>query len=102
MCPDSIGHGKSSKPSDGLRARFPHYGYEDMVTAQHQLVTEKLNVTHLRLILGLSMGGMHTWLWGERYPEMMDALFPISALPVETGGGDRCFAGVVIETLCML
>jgi homoserine O-acetyltransferase len=99
IIPDSIGHGKSSKPSDGLRARFPHYGYEDMVTAQHQLVTQKLSVTHLRLILGLSMGGMHTWLWGERYPEMMDALFPISALPVETGGRNRLWRHMIVEMI---
>ena len=76
IIPDGIGHGKSSKPSDGLRAHFPHYGYEDMVVAQHRLVTEKLGVTHLRLVMGLSMGGMQAWLWGERYPEMMDGLLP--------------------------
>jgi homoserine O-acetyltransferase len=69
IMPDAIGHGESSKPRDGLRARFPHYGYEDMVAAQHRLVTEKLGVTHLRLVTGQSMGGMHTWLWGERYPK---------------------------------
>src|SRR5580704_6830192 len=81
IMPDAIGHGKSSKPSDGMRAHFPHYGYEDIVVAQHRLVTEKLGVNHLRLVLGLSMGAMHTWLWGERYPEMMDGLFPIGSLP---------------------
>ena len=69
ILPDSIGHGQSSKPSDGLRARFPRYGYVDMVGAQHRLVTEGLGVNHLRLVMGASMGGMHTWLWGERYPE---------------------------------
>jgi homoserine O-acetyltransferase len=99
IIPDSIGHGKSSSPSNGLRARFPHYGYEDMVAAQHQLVTEKLSITHLRLVLGLSMGGMHTWLWGERYPDMMDALFPISALPVETGGRNRLWRHLVVEMI---
>src|SRR6202049_2762620 len=99
IIPDSIGHGKSSKPSNGLRARFPHYGYEDMVAAQHQLVTEKLGVTHLRLILGLSMGGMHTWLWGERYPEMMDALLPLGSLPVETGGRNRLWRHVIVEAI---
>lgn len=99
IIPDAIGHGKSSKPSDGLRAHFPHYGYEDMVAAQHQLVTEKLGVNHLRLVMGLSMGGMHTWLWGERYPEMMDGLFPISALPVETGGRNRLWRHMIAEMI---
>ena len=68
IIPDAIGHGKSSKPSDGLRVHFPHYGYNDMVTAQYRLVTEKLGVTHLRMVLGLSMGAMHTWLWGSGIP----------------------------------
>jgi homoserine O-acetyltransferase len=99
IIPDAIGSGKSSKPSDGLRAHFPHYGYEDMVAAQHRLVTEKLGVIHLRLILGLSMGGMHAWLWGERYPDMMDGLFPISALPVETGGRNRLWRHMVVEMI---
>lgn len=99
IIPDSIGHGKSSKPSDGMRAHFPHYGYEDMVAAQHRLVTEKLGVTHLRLVMGLSMGGMHTWLWGERYPEMVDGLFPISALPVETGGRNRLWRHTIVEMI---
>ena len=99
IVPDAIGHGKSSKPSQGLRAHFPHYGYEDIVATQHQLVTEKLGVTHLRLVMGLSMGGMHTWLWGERYPEMMDGLLPISALPVETGGRNRLWRHTVVEAI---
>ena len=99
IIPDAIGHGKSSKPSDGLRARFPHYEYEDMVSAQYRLVTEKLGVTHLRLVMGLSMGGMHTWLWGERYPDMMDALMPISALPVEIAGRNRLWRRMVIEAI---
>jgi homoserine O-acetyltransferase len=99
IIPDAIGHGKSSKPSDGMRAHFPHYGYEDIVAAEHRLVTEKLGVTHLRLVLGLSMGGMHTWLWGVRYPEMMDGLFPIGSLPVETGGRNRFWRRVVIEAI---
>ena len=97
--PDSIGHGKSSKPSDGMRANFPHYGYEDMVAAQHRLVTEKLSVTHLRLVIGMSMGGMHTWLWGERYPEMMDGLFPIGSLPVETSGRNRLWRHTIVEAI---
>jgi homoserine O-acetyltransferase/O-succinyltransferase len=99
VIPDAIGHGKSSKPSDGLRAHFPHYDYEDMVAAQHLLVTEKLGIRHLVLVLGLSMGGMQTWLWGERYPDMMDALVPISALPVEIGGRNRLWRRVVIESI---
>ena len=99
IIPDAIGHGKSSKPSDGMRAHFPHYGYEDIVTAQHRLVTERLGVTHLRLVLGVSMGGMHTWLWGERYPEMIDGLFPISSLPVETGGRNRLWRHTVVEAI---
>lgn len=99
IIPDSVGCGKSSKPSDGLRARFPHYGYEDMVAAQYRLVTEKLGVTHLRLVIGLSMGAMHTWIWGERYPEMMDGLMPISGLPVETGGRNRLWRHAVVEAI---
>ena len=99
IIPDAIGHGKSSKPSDGLRAHFPHYDYEDIVAAQHRLVIEKPGVIHLRLVMGLSMGGMHTWLWGERYPGMMDGLFPISALPVETGGRNRLWRRMIVEMI---
>lgn len=99
IIPDAIGHGKSSKPSDGLRGHFPHYEYEDMVSAQYRLVREKLGVTHLRLVMGLSMGGMHTWLWGERYPNMMDALMPISALPVQIAGRNRLWRRMVIEAI---
>jgi homoserine O-acetyltransferase len=79
ILPDGIGHGQSSKPSDGLRARFPRYGYLDMVDAQYRLLTEGLNVNHLRLIMGTSMGGMHTWLWGELHPDFMDALMPLAS-----------------------
>jgi homoserine O-acetyltransferase/O-succinyltransferase len=99
IIPDSIGHGKSSKPSDGLRTHFPHYGYNDMVTAQYRLVIEKLGVAHLRMVLGLSMGAMHAWLWGERYPEMMDGLFPISGLPVEIGGRNRLWRHIIVEAI---
>ena len=74
IVPDDLGHGQSSKPSDGLHAKFPRYGYLDMVEAQHRLVADGLKVNHLRLVLGTSMGGMHTWLWGEQYPAFMDAL----------------------------
>ena len=84
--PDILGAGGSSKPSDGLRARFPKYGYHDLVDLEHRLVTEHFGIERLRLVLGISMGGMHTWLWGVRYPGMMDALVPISALPSRVDG----------------
>jgi len=80
---DDIGHGKSSKPSDGLHMRFPRYTYDDMIVAEYRVVTEKLKVDHLRLVMGTSMGGMHTWLWGEAYPDFMDALMPLASLPVQ-------------------
>lgn len=89
ILPDGIGHGGSSKPSDGLRARFPRYTYADMVAAQHALVTQGLGVDHLRLVTGTSMGGMHTWMWGCLYPELMDALFPLASLPVAIAGRNR-------------
>ena len=73
IVPDNIGHGQSSKPSDGLHMRFPQYGYDDMIELQYRLVTQELHVSHLRLVMGASMGGMHTWLWGEQHPDMMDA-----------------------------
>src|ERR1700681_5052277 len=78
VVPDGIGHGKSSKPSDGLHAKFPRYGYRDMVEAQRRLLVEGLQVTHVRLVMGTSMGGMHTWLWGELHPHFMDALMPLA------------------------
>jgi homoserine O-acetyltransferase len=99
IIPDAIGHGRSSKPSDGMRGHFPHYGYGDMVVAQFRLVTEKLGVTHLRLVMGLSMGAMHTWLWGERYPDMMDALFPIGSIPEETSGRNRLWRHMLVEAI---
>lgn len=83
---DAIGHGRSSKPSDGLHARFPAYGYEDMVALQHRAVTEGLGLTHLHAIIGLSMGGMNAWLWAERHPDFMDAIIPIVALPAPISG----------------
>src|SRR5437660_5616375 len=86
ILPDGIGHGQSSKPSDGLRAQFPRYGYRDMVEALHRLLTEGLRVNHLRLLMGTSMGGMQTWLWGERYPDFMDALMPLASLPAQIAG----------------
>ena len=96
---DGIGHGKSSKPSDGLRARFPRYGYNDMVDAQYRLLTEGLGVHHLRLVMGTSMGGMHTWVWGQRYPEYMDALMPLASLPTQISGRNRVWRKVAIDSI---
>jgi homoserine O-acetyltransferase len=99
ILPDGIGHGGSSKPSDGLRARFPRYGYRDMIEAQFRLVTEGLKVDHLRLVMGTSMGGMHTWLWGEMHPEIMDALLPLASLPTQISGRNRAWRRVVIDAI---
>jgi homoserine O-acetyltransferase len=101
VIPDGIGHGKSSKPSDGLHARFPRYGYEDMVTAQYRLLTEGLHVDHLRLVMGTSMGGMHTWVWGETYPDFMDALLPLASLPVAIAGRNRAWRKAGIDAIRM-
>lgn len=98
ILPDGIGHGKSSKPSDGLRAKFPRYGYLDMIEAQHRLLQE-LGVDHLRLVMGTSMGGMHTWLWGELYPQSMDALMPLASLPGQISGRNRAWRRVVIDAI---
>jgi len=89
VIPDGIGHGGSTRPSDGLRAKFPHYTYADMVSAHHRLLTERLGVNHLRLVIGTSMGGMHTWVWGETFPEFMDALMPLASLPAAIAGRNR-------------
>ncbi len=99
VLPDGIGHGKSSKPSDGLRGRFPRYTYDDMVEAQHRLLREKLGIEHLRLVLGTSMGGMHTWRWGERYPQFMDALMPLASLPVQIAGRNRMMRAMILESI---
>ena len=99
VLPDGIGHGQSSKPSDGLHARFPRYNYNDMVTAQYRLLTEGLGVTHLRLVMGTSMGGMHTWVWGEKYPEFTDALMPLASLPVQIAGRNRTMRRMVIDSI---
>jgi len=99
VVPDGIGHGKSSKPSDGLHARFPGYGYSDMVDAQHRLLTEGLGVNHLRLVLGTSMGGMHAWVWGERYPEFMDALMPLASVPSQISGRNRVWRRMIIDAI---
>jgi homoserine O-acetyltransferase len=97
ILPDNIGHGKSSKPSDGLRAHFPQYEYDDMVKTQHELLEKGLGVNHLRLILGTSMGCMHSWTWGETYPDFMDALMPLACLPVEIAGRNRIWRKMIIE-----
>ena len=97
VMPDGIGHGKSSKPSDGLRAKFPRYGYRDMVEAQLRLLTERLGVDHARLVMGTSMGGMHTWLWGQMHPEFMDALLPLASLPTQISGRNRAWRRVIID-----
>jgi homoserine O-acetyltransferase len=99
ILPDAIGHGKSSKPSDGLRMRFPHYDYEDMVRAEQLLVRDGLHVDHLRLVMGTSMGAMHTWVWGYLYPEGMDALMALASAPVEIVGRNRMFRAMIIQAI---
>ncbi|MBX7172077.1 MAG: alpha/beta fold hydrolase [Pyrinomonadaceae bacterium] len=99
IIPDNIGHGESSKPSDGLHAKFPHYGYHDMINLQYRLLTEKLGVNHLRLVMGTSMGGMHSWLWGEMYPDFMDALMPLASLPIEISGRNRFFRRMILDPI---
>jgi homoserine O-acetyltransferase len=98
ILPDAIGHGDSSKPSDGLHAKFPAYDYGDMVRAQYRLMREHLGVDHLRLVIGVEMGGMQTWLWGERYPDFMDALLPLSSSP-ECAGRHRIYRDMVIDAI---
>jgi homoserine O-acetyltransferase len=99
VIPDNIGHGASSKPSDGLHAKFPRYDYHDMVVAQYRLLTEKLGVNHLRLVMGTSMGGMHSWLWSEMYPDFMDAAMPLASLPIEISGRNRFFRRMMIDSI---
>jgi homoserine O-acetyltransferase len=96
---DDIGHGKSSKPSDGLRMKFPRYTYDDMVVAEYRVLTEKLKIDHLRLVMGTSMGGMHTWLWGEAYPDFMDALMPLASLPVQIAGRNRMMRKMYMDSI---
>jgi homoserine O-acetyltransferase len=97
IIPDNIGHGKSSKPSDGMHARFPQYDYDDMVALQHTMLEEGLGVNHLRLILGTSMGCMQSWMWGETYPDFMDSLMPLACLPVQIAGRNRIWRKMVID-----
>jgi homoserine O-acetyltransferase len=99
VLPDGIGHGKSSKPSDGLHAHFPRYGYYDMVEAQFRLLTQGLHVNHARLVMGTSMGGMHTWLWGQLHPDFMDALMPLASLPTQVSGRNRVWRRLIIDAI---
>jgi homoserine O-acetyltransferase/O-succinyltransferase len=99
ILPDDIGHGQSSKPSDGLRMKFPHYDYDDMVTSQHTMLLDGLHVDHLRLILGTSMGCMQSWVWGETFPTFMDALAPFACYPVELAGRNRMTRYIAIESI---
>lgn len=99
ILPDGIGHGRSSKPSDGLRARFPVYNYADMVDAQHRLVAGHLGIERLRLLIGTSMGCMHAFLWGEKFPQSMDALMPLACLPVPIAGRNRVWRRMVIDAI---
>jgi homoserine O-acetyltransferase len=99
ILPDAIGHGASSKPSDGLHAHFPQYNYEDMVGAEYALLTQSLSVDHLRLILGTSMGCMHTWLWTEQHPGFMDAAMPLACLPVPIAGRNRVWRDLVMDSI---
>jgi homoserine O-acetyltransferase len=99
ILPDAVGHGLSSKPSDGLRMRFPRYSYDDMVVAQHRLLTEGLGVRHLRLVIGNSMGGMETWIWGVTYPEMMDALAPMASQPTAMSARNWMMRRLIIDAI---
>ncbi len=99
IIPDGIGHGKSSKPSDGLKIKFPAYDYADMVDAQHRLLTEGLGVKHVRLVIGNSMGGMQSWLWGERYPDFMDALAPMASQPTAMAARNWMLRRAMLETI---
>jgi homoserine O-acetyltransferase len=99
ILPDGIGHGKSSKPSDGLRAHFPQYDYDDMVLGHYRLLTEGLGVNHLRLVFGTSMGCMHSFVWGETYPDFMDALMPLACLPVQIAGRNRVGRKMIMDAI---
>ncbi len=99
ILPDEIGHGQSSKPSDGMRLKFPHYGYHDMVRATHDMIVNGLHVNHLRLVMGTSLGGMQTWMWGEAYPTMMDALMPLASLPVQISGRNRIWRNMIADLI---
>lgn len=99
ILPDAIGTGKSTKPSDGMRAKFPRYNYDDMVEAQHRLVTEHFNIKRLRLVLGNSMGGMQTWMWAHKYPDMMDIAVPMASLPTEMSGRNWMMRRLIVDSI---
>ncbi len=99
ILPDNIGHGDSSKPSDGLHMRFPHYEYDDMIELQYRLLTQGLGVNHLRLVMGTSMGGMHTWLWAEQHPDFIDAAMPLASLPIEIAGRNRMMRRMILDDI---
>lgn len=99
VLPDGIGHGRSSRPSEGLHARFPHYTYDDMVEAERRLVTKHLGVAHLRLVMGTSMGGMHSWIWGERHNDLMDGLVPLTSVPTQIAGRNRMMRRMVMDDI---
>ena len=99
VLPDGIGHGKSSKPSDGLHAKFPKYTYDDMVRAQHAMLTDGLGVKHLRVVLGTSMGAMHCWVWGEMYPDFVDGLVPLASVPTQIAGRNRVMRKMIMDSI---
>jgi homoserine O-acetyltransferase len=99
IIPDGLGHGRSSKPSDAMKTAFPKYDYDDMVDAQYRLIKEGLGIKHLRLVIGNSMGGMHAWIWGVRYPQMMDALVPMASQPTEMAARNWMLRRMMIETI---
>jgi len=99
ILPDNVGHGQSSKPSDGLKAAFPKYGYADMVDLQHRLVTEKLGIEHLHAILGMSLGGMNAWQWAEAYPDAMDGIMPVVSMPIPISGRNMLWRRIVIDAI---
>ncbi len=99
VLPDGIGHGQSSKPSDGMHARFPKYNYDDMVRAQHAMLVDGLKVNHLRLVLGTSMGAMHCWIWGEMYPDFVDGLVPLASVPTQIAGRNRIMRTMIMDSI---
>ncbi|MGE0815190.1 MAG: alpha/beta fold hydrolase [Vicinamibacterales bacterium] len=99
ILPDNVGHGRSSKPSDGLHMKFPQYRYADMVRLQHRLVTEALGLTHLHLVMGTSMGAMHSWMWGYMYPSFVDGLVPLASNPVEIAGRNRVWRKLLVDAI---
>src|SRR5207237_9221637 len=99
VLPDNVGQGQSTKPSDGLHMRFPHYEYDDMIELQYRLLTQGLGVNHLRLVMRTSMGGMHTWLWSEQHPDFIDAAMPLASQPVEIAGRNRMMRRMIMDAI---